>query len=169
MFYTIDGVWHFRKLKSNWKYISLTVKYPTHTWKIFYTIILPSNHFHSSENSSPHLLSSLMPSPSWRAEKATVDEAQIQSSTHNPTVILASPFANEGSLSSTPPLSSLFHSLDPSLFLPRFHSASIWAYLLTLISCSSRQSWRWGWAWSRRLNPSPTHVVATLNGFLLLL
>ena len=132
MFYTIGGVLHFRKLKSNWKYISLTVKYPTHTWKIFYTIILPSNHFHSSKSSSPHSLSSLMPSPSWRAEKATVDEAQIQSSTHNPAVILASPFANEGSLSSTPPLSSLFHSLDPSLFLPQFRSALIWAHLLTL-------------------------------------
>ena len=89
MFYTIDGVWHLRKLKSNWKYISLTVKYPTHTWKIFYTIILSSNHFHSSKNSSPHSLSSLMPSPSWRVEKATADEAQIQSLTHSPTVMPA--------------------------------------------------------------------------------
>ena len=50
MFYTIDGVWQLKKLKSNWKYISLTVKYPTYTRKIFYTIILSSNHFHSSEN-----------------------------------------------------------------------------------------------------------------------
>ena len=120
MFYTIGGVWHFRKLKSNWKYISLTVKYPTHTWKIFYTIILPSNHFHSFENSSPHSLSSLIPSPSQRAKKATAGEAQIQSSTHNLIVIPVSPFAGEGSLSTTPPLSSLFHSLDPSLFLPQF-------------------------------------------------
>ena len=132
MFYTIGGVLHFRKLKSNWKYISLTVKYPTHTWKIFYTIILPSNHFHSSANSSPHSLSSLIPSPSQRVKKATAGEAQIQSSTHNPIVIPVSPFAGEGSLSSTPPLSSLFHSLDPSLFLPQFRSALIWAHLLTL-------------------------------------
>ena len=165
MFYTIGGVLHFRKLKSNWKYISLTVKYPTHTWKIFYTIILPSNHFHSSANSSPHSLSSLIPSPSQRAKKATAGEAQIQSLTHNPVVIPVSPFAGEGSLSSTPPLSSLFHSLDPSLFLPNF--VQLWFELIysLSVSCLSRWSWRWGWAWSRHLNPSPTHVVAALNGF----
>lgn len=40
MFYSINSVWQLKKLKSNWKYISLIVKYPTHTRKIFYTIIL---------------------------------------------------------------------------------------------------------------------------------
>ena len=132
MFYTIDGVWQLRKLKSNWKYISLTVKYPTHTRKIFYTIILPSNYFHFFENSSPHSLSSLTPSPSRRTKKATVGEAQIQSSTHGPTIVPASLFAGEGSFSSTPPSSSLFHSPDPSVFLPQFRLASIWAHPLTL-------------------------------------
>ena len=73
--FTIDGVWQLKKLKLNWKYISLTVKYPTHTSKIFCTIILPSNHFHSSENSSSHSLSSLTPSPSRRTERAIASEA----------------------------------------------------------------------------------------------
>ena len=132
MFYTIDGVWQLGKLKSNWKYISLTVKYPTHTRKIFYTIILPSNHFHSSENSSPPSLSSLTPSPSERTERATTTEAQIQSLIHGPAIMHASPSAGEGSFSSTPPLSSLFHSPDPSLFLPWFRSAPIQAHPLTL-------------------------------------
>ena len=166
MFYTIDGVWQFKKLKSNWRYISLTVKYPTHTRKIFYTIIFPSNHFHSFENLSPHSLSSLMPSLSWRKESATASEAQIQSPTHGPAVVPTSPSAGEGSFSCTPPSSSLFRSCNPSFFLPPFHSDSILELIHSLsVSCSSRRSWRWGLAWSHSLNLFPTHAVAALNGF----
>lgn len=54
MFYSINSVWQLKKLKSNWKYISLIVKYPTHTRKIFYTIILLQIISTPPKNSSPH-------------------------------------------------------------------------------------------------------------------
>ena len=44
---------------------------------------------HSSENFSPHSLSSFTPSPSRRTERAIVDEAQIQSPTHDPVGLIA--------------------------------------------------------------------------------
>ena len=43
----------------------------------------------SSENFSPHSLSSFTPSPSWRTERAIVGEAQIQSPTHGPVGLIA--------------------------------------------------------------------------------
>ena len=43
----------------------------------------------SSENFSPHSLSSFTPSPSRRTERAIVGEAQIQSPTHGPVGLIA--------------------------------------------------------------------------------
>ena len=65
-------------------------------------------------------MSSLTPSLSWRTERAIASEAQIQSPTHNPAVMPASHSSSEGSFSSTPPLSSLFHSPNPSFSSPDF-------------------------------------------------
>ena len=147
--FTIDGVWQLKKLKSNWKYVSLTVKYPTHTHKIFCTIILPSNHFHSSENSSPHSLSSLTPSPSWRTESRRELSLVKPRSSPRPTAL-------PPCLQAPPPVkvvSHLLHLHPISLTHPTHPSSSpdfiqLWFELIhsLSVSCSSRQSWRWGWA-----------------------
>ena len=49
------------KIWSNEKLFPLTVKYPLHTRKSFYTFILPSNHFHSPQKIS--LLTHTKPKP----------------------------------------------------------------------------------------------------------